>query len=865
AVIYIDYDNVTVANFTADTAIATGNGGVVYIDANNVTLINFKTSNSEANGNGGTVYMVGDNITVTDFKSTGSQAKEKGGAFYVNGNATMNNLTLENYDAKSGAAIYFETGNSTVSNSTFVGPNAIFVNKNVTVYLMKNNITGEGANKDKYWYLEDNSTSAVRKIDYSVWSDGILYLDKNTFDYVIFNNGTIKSPTHIYMLGNETWNNTLNDTFIFWAHIVDDLNNTIISVSSLNSSNQLYPDMSFAMPYNCIPLQTYLQGVFYLRAFDNTLDDCEEHNGTLYVKMPTNLVIEVGEEENENIPITIRITTPIDSNWTIIDQTVHIKFGDEIFDIVVNGINGYANGTHWVWDVATATFAKNHLHTGTYEITATYDGDGNHWGSQNNRLLIVNSRPIWISAHAEDIFYNETLYINVTSNATNTENGRITIRIDGKVYSIGLKLNDTGNGINETEEYFEWGYIVRDGVHDGLYIVPNKNFTQTLLPGEHTIEVMFDGGTYYAYQTNSSTFTVKKLNTDILVEYEDITYGQDELINVTVNENATGYISIRIGNRIYTSLIEQGIARFNITGLAVGTYSNINVTYYPVDDSGFSRNVTNITFKVDPINDYLIDIKVDEITYGQNATVRVFIPDATGEVTIYVDDIRKDNATLERGVAVLENIVGPDGLPLVGGQHSVRVVYEGCSIYGPNENSTTFTVGPTDNWDMTIPRITPSHYGENISIIVNTTGYNLAHDHVNITIDDIIYPVSIINGIANLTLNNLSAGSHAAFVEYDGDDNYAYKNKTFYVTVNQATPTVTITHEGGNVIATVSGNATGNVTFHVFNANGEEHVETITLNDGHQAIFEDVLGLGNNFITAEYNGDKNYTTKTAVT
>ena len=160
-------------------------------------------------------------------------------------------------------------------------------------------------------------------------------------------------------------------------------------------------------------------------------------------------------------------------------------------------------------------------------------------------------------------------------------------------------------------------------------------------------------------------------------------------------------------------------------------------------------------------------------------------------------------------------------------------------------------------------------YGENSTITISVPygDDGLLKENLTITIDGVPYNVTInsTTGNATLVLNNLSAGRHSGTVSYEGDDNYAGKTSNFFPSINQATPTVTITHEGGNVTATVSGNATGNVTFHVFNADGTLHEWTITLNDEHQAIFEDVLKIGFNSVTVEYNGDQNYTTRTNVT
>ena len=106
--------------------------------------------------------------------------------------------------------------------------------------------------------------------------------------------------------------------------------------------------------------------------------------------------------------------------------------------------------------------------------------------------------------------------------------------------------------------------------------------------------------------------------------------------------------------------------------MAPGNYSNIRLTYYP-DTPFFNGNVTNITFRVDPTDKYTIDVKVEDIEYRQNATVRVLVAtDAVGNVTIYVDGKNMGTVNLTKGVAVLGNITG-----LAGGRHVVNVTYNG--------------------------------------------------------------------------------------------------------------------------------------------------------------------------------------------
>ena len=149
-------------------------------------------------------------------------------------------------------------------------------------------------------------------------------------------------------------------------------------------------------------------------------------------------------------------------------------------------------------------------------------------------------------------------------------------------------------------------------------------------------------------------------------------------------------------------------------------------SFFPTVDSKFNGNVTNVTFRVDPTTDYSIEVRVNDIEYGDVARIAVLVPtDAVGNVTIYVDGIFKGNATLKNGVAVLDNIAG-----LAGGQHVVNVTYNGDSRYAPNDkNNTSFMVNPTNNWDMSITA-EYKPYGEYSVITVQTAPYNLTHRYL---------------------------------------------------------------------------------------------------------------------------------------
>ena len=802
-------------------------GSISWINSTNITVDSSSFKDTAASFGGGSLYLVNvDNATVKNstFNNTSTPWGE-GGAIYVSGNSTIDNCTFFDFDSKDdrGDAIFVKSGTSTISNSTFNGVDAIWIYTNATAYVTLNFITGKNPNRNMT-YLDQDYDSKYYPVDYSVWNDGVLYLKGNNFDYVIFNNGTIKTPTTMYVLDNETWEAEWNTTFVFWANIIDDNNNTIISVDSLDTYNDIpqYENYTYKMPYNRKALTVFLQGKFLLSGTDSGLEICDMHPGTLKVKMPTTLVITHSDVEKEDIYFYATITTPVLSNFTVNGQRVQFKIGDKI-------INGTINeGGYFQWKVARSEIVENHMHFGTYTVTATYDGDDYHFGVMNTTLLVLESHQIWIAIHIDDIFYGQTIVCNVSSNATNTENGFIIIRINGKEVATKVKLEKDGSQIvNITYDMYK-DIVTRSGAY--------------------TASVMFNNGTYYNYQLNFTAFNVEKINTTVTANLTTpITHGEPLIINVTVNENATGFVKLVIGDEEYIEEVNNGTVQFVINGLAVGEYVNKTLTYS--GDVLFSGNSTNISFTINKQEKYIFDVIVVDIIYGDNATMGVVLPtDATGNVTFYIDGNIVQTLNLTNGTARLYDIAG-----LEGGDHVVNVTYHGDSTYAPGDNNgTVFKVNPKTDWKFTITT-DERPYGENTTIYLYATGLNLLKDNVTITIDDIPYTVKLVNGMGNLTLNNLSAGRHSTEVIYDGDANYANNSQNFYLQIEKATPTITLTEINGNVIATVSGNATGNVTFYI---NGEEYTVNLT---GRNAVLINKLKIGNNGVLAIYNGDENYT------
>ena len=456
----------------------------------------------------------------------------------------------------------------------------------------------------------------------------------------------------------------------------------------------------------------------------------------------------------------------------------------------------------------------NNLSAGTYLSYVEYAGDANYsYHRKTFNLNIVKATPtVTLTQDGTNVI------ATVSGNVT----GNVTFNIHGESYTINLV--------------------------DG-----KATLLHNLTPGNTIVVVEYNGDKNYTKAFGWNTFGIDQYVTPINATPTNITYGENEIINVTVNKTATGYIVINIGGNRHLLPLENGTALFNISDLAPGKYENITVTYS--GDDNFKRVATNISFKVDPTDKYKIDVTVYDISYGQNATVRVLVAtDAVGNVTISIDGKVIKTVNLTNGVAVLD-VEG-----LAGGNHVVNVTYNGGPRYASKNNGTTFKVNPA-SWKVNITEVDYRPYGQTTTINITNIPSDFTAKNLTIKIDGVSYVVPIVDGKASLKLSNLSAGSHSGLVVYAGDANYSAISQVFRPNIPQAKSTITLEEVNGDIVATVSGvNATGNVTFYV---NGAEY--TIDLTSQKTAtLTKDHLSFGINGVVAIYNGDKNYTSARTV-
>ena len=104
-----------------------------------------------------------------------------------------------------------------------------------------------------------------------------------------------------------------------------------------------------------------------------------------------------------------------------------------------------------------------------------------------------------------------------------------------------------------------------------------------------------DGDDNYIESSASVVAKVKRATPEILVSADDITYGEDLIVNVTLSSDVSRRAIVTIGNETKLVSLKDGIGSVKFTGLDVGTY-DVVVSY--AGDVNYGTNSNTITIEV---------------------------------------------------------------------------------------------------------------------------------------------------------------------------------------------------------------------------------------------------------------------------
>ena len=422
------------------------------------------------------------------------------------------------------------------------------------------------------------------------------------------------------------------------------------------------------------------------------------------------------------------------------DVTGKVKF-------VVDGKSYNSNIVNGV-----ASLSVPNLKAGTYTVTASYDGNAKYGAQTLKANFNVNKINPITSVVANNINYGNNAIVTV--NSANGVSGNVRVTVDGVTYTSKIK-----NGA-------------------ASFSIPN------LKAGTYTVTTRYNGAANFNAQTVSSSFTVNKANPIVSVSSEDVGYGEDAVVDVTLANGVSGNVRVTVNGVTYASKIVNGAASFSIPNLNVGTYT---VTARYNGATNFNAQTVYTTLNVNKIDPF-VSVSAEDIFVGDTAVVSVVMANGvSGNVRATVDGVTY--------VCKIANCAASFTIPnLKAGIYSVSVRYAGAARFNAQTVTTTLNVN----------KINPfvSVAAENISVgdtaVVAVAMANGVNGNVRATVDGVTYVSKIVNGVASFSIPNLKAGTYSVSVRYAGTAKFNAQTVTTTLNVNKIDPIVSVSANNVN-------------------------------------------------------------------
>ena len=477
-------------------------------------------------------------------------------------------------------------------------------------------------------------------------------------------------------------------------------------------------------------------------------------------------------------------------------------------DVVVCKANSLLNGSY------VATYKINDVINKTVSIV--YDGPEVHI---NTGILNVSKANPDLTVGALNITVGDLEIITVTGPKDAT--GLITLTLNGIDYILPIY-----NG--EAKFYF-----------------------QDLAYGTYDVSASYSGDNHYVAAENSTVFKVDKVLANLNIHVEDITFGENGLVIITLPSDIDGSIvTVNVNGKVYPVDIENGFGKLPLRELDAGDYT-ISAVFAGNDKylPGVSNALLTVS-KADPALNVLIsDVGYDGVFNINVALTGVDAIGLNGNVIVTVNN--KDysvNIVNGKGTAV--------GVKLAAGTYDFTAAWAGNDNYNAVGDSGKFSVAKVDSIiDVAVSDI---KVGEDAVISVKLLSD--ATGSVTVTVNGKDYTETVVNGVANVKVTDLKAGTYDVAVKYSGDNNYNAAVATSSFTVSKVDSTMDVTVNdivfGGDltVDAVLPGDATGEV---VITVNGVDY--HVAIENGKATGTIGGLVAGDYTVTVKYAGDDKYT------
>ena len=700
--------------------------------------------------------IIGSNDTVFEGKSQNS-------LFTITGNAqvTFENIKFNNFIKQSNGAVF-----DIKKSCSVILINCTFTNNSMAI-----NNRGSLEIYDSYFY--NNSLTSQNSHGGAISNDGKLYVENTIFT---------NSYGPRYSNGATIYNNgemTLNNSTISNAYAAEDSKGSAIFNNNLCLLTNSIIENNMVERYNF----NYMHGVIYNQGNLTAVENIFRNNSGKYVK-----------------PNTWYEGSPNIYNVGNINLTYNAFIGNVYFkglsvDVFNNGARYISLERNW-WQTNENPIEANRINEGNtidswvvLDITPEYSAlnindsalisagfrlnDGSKIQSDffsSFAITLFDGEGYW----GDSFIFNRTQkkgqyavtasVCNFTKSAT-VDVGKIPVYVgittDANItFPDDVRIDFTSNvNRNVTVSINDEKYQVT--IRDGRASLTIRNMNA----GTYDLSVVYEGDEDHFRAFNSTKVTVNRMPVALTLEnVSDIRADEQMTAVIILNPNVSPVTAELFINGVFNKTIYLYDALNNLTfkNLRQGSYM-ISVSIAG-GENYFSANASK-TFHVGRY-DPKLNISVEDILLGENATARISAYNFTGNVVLSVNGV---STTVF--ISNDTNITIPN---LEGGLYSASVIFDGDSLYLPSNSTATFRVirnNPEFNVEIT---------REDKRAHVHVSANESCTGQIGLFVNFVKYYQNLTRGKASFDVG-LDSGTNYIFVFFEGDRNF--ENATYNTTV----------------------------------------------------------------------------------
>ena len=567
------------------------------------------------------------------------------------GNATLINNTSFNVEGK----VVFKKINVNNIASQY------FIKQNSGNLLIENS---KFANNPTNTLINSNNLTIINSI--IINNNGVIYNNGNVqvknsilLNNTVFIDGTLENSN----LNSNWWGNTLkNSTIVPFTNVDDWL---VLNITSNTNILEYNHKTTVQLSFSKITKDGAVESYNNLPEIEFNVNCINGVSSTSTILQNSKLTYTLTQKNNGSLIISYNnVNDTVSFNFIksvpeLSIQSVDVMVGKDVFIqailpddatgvITINGVESKEISK------GKASFTLNNLKANSYDFSIEYSGDDKY--VPVNKIVNVNVKKYesFVNIIPGSIKVHEDVILNIT--VPNDAKGNITIIKNGNSETINL--------------------------NDSSVIYTISNVTR----GDYIVQAIYSGDDKYDSSENTFIFDVDKLNSTFNYHVDNIVYGQTAIFEFTLNDNATGNITLNVDGKSNTSSVINGKSTVYLNNLDAGN-KTVNI-FYTGDNTYLKKNCTG-SFNIAKTN-LSFNISSSDVMVGQDVIVEIeFIPFTGGNVTIEGEVI---DVPFSGKLSYLLSDLNV-------GNHTLNVIYKGNNYYTV-VNSTSFNVFeyPTPQW-----------------------------------------------------------------------------------------------------------------------------------------------------------------------